>query len=143
MNRWMDDHPERANIRAPEQMLDGRINKYHPHTDRSDERYMGDGPAPRLTGTHGRADVNVGIGDWSDESSKPFRDLISNPHIVRWMLATIGDEFTWAGGHGLTQTKGSEGFILHGKGRYVRPREVKGFSRTPGSWYRASPGVIT
>lgn len=54
------------------------------------------------------------------------------------MLATIGDEFTWAGGNGLTQTKGSEGFILHGKGRYVRPREIKGFSRTPGSWYRTS-----
>ena len=83
MNRWLDDHPENAHVRAPEQMLDGRINEYHRYTDMSDERYMGDGPAPRLTGTHGRADVNVGIGDWTDESSKPFRDLISNPHIVR------------------------------------------------------------
>jgi hypothetical protein len=56
------------------------------------------------------------------------------------MLATIGDEFTWAGGNGITQTKGSEGFILHGKGRYVRPRDIQGFSRTPGSWYRFEGG---
>ena len=30
---------------------------------------------------------------------------------------------------------------LHtGKGRYVRPRNIKGFSRTPGSWYRYEGG---
>ena len=83
MNRWLDDHPEAARIRPPEQMLDGRTNDYHPFTDQSDERYMGSEPAQRLTGTHGRADVAVGTQDWADESTKPFRDLISNPHIVR------------------------------------------------------------
>ena len=67
MNQWLDDHPEKAHIRAPEQMLDGRVNDYHRITDPSDERYMGDGPAPRITGSHGRADVDVGTGDWSDE----------------------------------------------------------------------------
>jgi hypothetical protein len=48
---------------------------------------MGDGPAERLTGTHGRADVNVRTSDWPDAPSKPFRDLIANPHIVRCALA--------------------------------------------------------
>ena len=86
MNRWLDEHPENAHIRSPEQMLDGRINNYHPHTDKSDERYMGDGIAERLTGTHGRADVNVMTTSWEDAPSKPFRDLIANPHIVRCAL---------------------------------------------------------
>ena len=86
MNRWLDEHPENAHIRSPEQMLDGRINDYHPHTDKSDERYMGDGIAERLTGTHGRADVNVMTTSWDDAPSKPFRDLIANPHIVRCAL---------------------------------------------------------
>ena len=74
MNRWLDEHPENAHIRSPEQMLDGRINEYHPHTDKSDERYMGDGIAERLTGTHGRADVNVMTTSWEDAPS-PRRSM--------------------------------------------------------------------
>ena len=57
------------------------------------------------------------------------------------MLGTIGDEFNFAGGHGLLQTKGSEGFILHGRGHYQRPRDRKGGSRIGvGSWYRFEGG---
>ena len=83
MNQWLDEHPENAHIRSPEQMLDGRINNYHPHTDKSDERYMGDGIAERLTGTHGRADVNVMTTSWDDAPSKPTaqQDVPSNPPL--------------------------------------------------------------
>eukprot|EP01045_Picozoa_sp_COSAG04_P030327 COSAG04_NODE_5234_length_1691_cov_1.807789_2_plen_191_part_00 len=57
------------------------------------------------------------------------------------MLGTIGDEFNFAGGHGLLQTEGSEGFILHGRGHHQRPRDRKGGSRIGvGSWYRFEGG---
>ena len=104
-------------------MLDGRVNDYHRVTDPNDERWMGDGasllpphpppphlsahPAPldrwwsgiaqQLTGTHGRADVDIKLGSWGDEPSQPFRDLIANPTILRcaWLpdsslLASLG-----------------------------------------------------
>ena len=65
---------------------------------------------------------------------------MAHPTLVRWMLATIGDELRWAGGGGIIQTQGSEGFVLHGPGRYQRPSGVKGRSRAPGIFYRWDQG---
>lgn len=145
MNAWLDANPERAHTRSPEQMLDGRANAYHTFTDPSDERYTGSVPAPRLTGSEGRKDFGgfFSPDSWSDPSTRAFRDLIANPALVRWMLATIGDEFRWDSGGGIIQPQGSEGFVLHGRGAYRRPSGSKGSSRAPSSWYRLEGGRFT
>eukprot|EP01045_Picozoa_sp_COSAG04_P000188 COSAG04_NODE_4_length_52282_cov_12.667133_24_plen_216_part_00 len=145
MNAWLDAHPDKAGTRSPDMMLDGRINKYHTFTDPSDERFTGSEPAPRLTGDEGRKDFGGFFSpqSWTDPSTKAFRDLIANPTIVRWMLACIGDEFRWDSGGGIVQPQGSEGFVLHGRGAYKRPGDVKGSSRAPSSWYRLEGGRFT
>ena len=118
MNDWLDAHPESRHVRSEDQMLDGRQYQYHKYTDPTDERYYGSTPAARLTGSHGREDFRVPThtpADWTDPNNQPFTDLIDNAAIVRWMLATIGEEFRFEASSGLVQTNGSEGFVLHGR----------------------------
>ena len=163
MNAAIDNHPESRTVRPPEQMLDGRPNlyasalsqsqqrpcsltrrtthpgRYHPFEDPADERFVGTEPSEGLTGTHGREDFGGFLG-WPAEERAPFLDFLTNTDVLRFMLAAIGDEFRGDIGGGIIQTTGSEGCILHGRGRYVRPRGTKGFSRTPGSFYRYEGG---
>ena len=142
INAWLDAHPEvpvldtweraAGNLRDPAKRLRTAFQ------DPEDERFLGTSPAPALQGAHGRWDFNQFI-DWS-RANCPFRALVSNPTIVRWMLGTIGDEFRFSGATGIVQKQGSEGFIMHGKGQYVRPSGAKGFSRAPSNWYRFEGG---
>ena len=110
MNEWLDARPEARHVRGEEQMLDGRPNQYHAFTDPSDQRYYGNAPATRLTGSHGREDFGVPVhapSDWAEPSNQPFTDLIDHTAIVRWMLATIGEEFRFDSASGMVQTHGS------------------------------------
>ena len=56
------------------------------------------------------------------------------------MLATIGDEMHWDSTGGIVQTQGSEGCILHGSGRYVRPPDGLGLRQSPNAWFRHENG---
>ena len=56
------------------------------------------------------------------------------------MLATIGDEMHWDSTGGIVQTQGSEGCILHGSGRYVRPPDGLGLQQSPNAWFRHENG---
>ena len=56
------------------------------------------------------------------------------------MLATIGDEMHWDSTGGIVQTQGSEGCILHGSGRYLRPPDGLGLQQSPNAWFRHENG---
>lgn len=103
MNEAIDQHRDQINIRGPEQALDGSLKE------------QGGRAAAGLKGTHGRGDFG-GYLFWEPPWRQPFLDAIALPHIMRVMLATIGPRFRLVGNAGMTMTKGSEGFMLHGGG---------------------------
>jgi ectoine hydroxylase-related dioxygenase (phytanoyl-CoA dioxygenase family) len=103
MNEAIDQHRDRINIRTPEQALDGSLKE------------QGGRAAEGLKGTHGRGDFG-GYLFWEQPWRQPFLDAIALPYIMRAMLATIGPRFRLVGNGGMTMTKGSEGFMLHGGG---------------------------
>ena len=71
--------------------------------------------APALTGTHGRGDIG-GILAWPEPWCQPFRDLLSHPPALRYMLELIGNGFRYGNANGISMTAGAEGCILHGGG---------------------------
>ena len=52
------------------------------------------GGSPALEGTHGRGDI-AGILAWPEPWSQPFRDLLSHPPALRYMLELIGNGFRY------------------------------------------------
>ena len=103
MNQAIDQHRDQIHIRTPEQALDGSLEE------------QGGRASAALKGTHGRGDFG-GFLFWDQPWCQPFLDVITMPFVVRAMLAIIGPRFRLAGTTGLSMTKGSEGFILHGGG---------------------------
>ena len=75
--------------------------------------------SPVLAGSHGRGDIG-GILNWPQPWCQPFRDLLSHPPALRYMLDLIGNGFRYANANGITMTAGAEGCVLHG-GDVVRP----------------------
>ena len=71
--------------------------------------------SPALEGTHGRGDIG-GILNWPKPWCQPFRDLISHPPALRYMLELIGNGFRHGNANGISMTTGAEGCILHGGG---------------------------
>ena len=84
MNRWIDANPDRLSVRGPALRLDAR--------DTPREGRVAPDPAPRLTGSHGRADFGVlgkGLGEeWEDPEMQCFRDLVASPTLVRCAQAS-------------------------------------------------------
>ena len=103
MNKAIDQHWDRIHIRTPEQALDGSLKE------------QGGRASEALKGTHGRGDFG-GFLFWDQPWCQPFLDIIALPFVIQTMLAIIGPRFRLAGTAGLSMTKGSEGFILHGGG---------------------------
>ena len=66
-------------------------------------------------GTHGRGDIG-GILTWPEPWCQPFRDLLSHPPALRYMLELIGNGFRYGNANGISMTTGAEGCILHGGG---------------------------
>lgn len=103
MNAAIDAHHEGVHIRTAEQSLDGR------------EERQGGRSADKLKGAHGRGDFG-GYLFWDKPWCDVFREVIAPPHILRILLGTVGPRFRLTATAGITMTKGSEGFILHGGG---------------------------
>ena len=68
-----------------------------------------------LKGEQGRGEF-ADVMFWPEPWCQPFRELLSLPAAMEWMIATIGDEFCYSGMQGITQVAGTEGQILHGGG---------------------------
>jgi hypothetical protein len=68
-----------------------------------------------LSGTHGRQSFGGSL-DWPAPWCDPFRQLMALPKTLQYMVETIGDDLRFEGLTGITNTKGSEGQILHGGG---------------------------
>ena len=105
LNQHVDANTERVHTRNKAGSLDGTNEPIH-----------GGVAAPAMTGTHGRGDFNGYLWDWGEPAGAAFRALIANEHAMRIAIGVIGDAFRLAGTTGLTQTKGAEGFVLHGGG---------------------------
>jgi len=106
LNQHIDANLERVHTRDLQAgSLDGR-----------DEPIHGGVAAPAMTGTHGRGDFGGFLWDWGEPAGAAFRSLIANEHAMRIAIGVIGDAFRLAGSTGLLQTKGAEGFVLHGGG---------------------------
>lgn len=103
LNEALDQNRDRLRIRPPEQSLDGR----------DDQR--GVPSADHLRGQHGRGEF-AGFLSWPKPWCQPFRELLSLPAGLRYMIDTVGDEIRLEEAQGLTMTSGSEGFIFHGGG---------------------------
>ena len=103
MNEAIDQHRDQINIRGPEQALDGSLKEH------------GGRAAEKLKGTHGRGDFGSFL-FWEKPWCLPFRAALAPPVIMRAMLAVIGPCFRLAGTAGISMTKGSGGFMLHGGG---------------------------
>ena len=103
MNAAIDEHHDDIHIRTAEQSLDGR------------EPRQGGQSAQGLKGTQGRGDFG-GYLFWDKPWCDVFREVIAAPDILRILLGTIGPRFRLTATAGITMTKGSEGFILHGGG---------------------------
>ena len=80
----------------------------------------------KLSGAHGRGTFG-GCLDWPEPWCDPFRALMALPPALRYMVATIGDDLRFEGLTGITNTRGSEGQILHGGGVGHSPDLEQGF----------------
>ena len=87
--------------------LDGRAL---PHHHSSAAAALGTTPSKGLTGTHGRADVDLEV------TTAPFAEIVALPAAMRYVLGLIGPECTYSSAGGMIQTLGAEGFILHNGG---------------------------
>jgi hypothetical protein len=103
MNAAIDAHHDSIHIRTAEQSLDGR------------EKSQGRRSAEKLKGVHGRGDFG-GYLFWDRPWCDAFREVIAPAQILRLLLGTVGPRFRLTATAGITMTKGSEGFILHGGG---------------------------
>ena len=91
-----------------------RISKRDCSLDgRSDDD--GGSPSIGLQGDQGRGEFSD-VFFWPEPWCRPFRGLLALPAAMKWMIATIGDEFCFNSFQGITQVAGSEGQILHGGG---------------------------
>ena len=89
-----------------------RISKRDCSLDgRSDDD--GGSPSIGLQGDQGRGEFSD-VFFWPEPWCRPFRGLLALPAAMKWMIATIGDEFCFNSFQGITQVAGSEGQILHG-----------------------------
>lgn len=95
LNEAIDHHKDQIHIRGPGEVLHGGSDA--------------------LKGSHGRGDFHRFL-NWDPPWCQPFRDLISLPPALRYMVGTIGDTFRLDSTDGMTMTAGSEGFVLHGGG---------------------------
>jgi hypothetical protein len=101
LNAAIDHNRDRISIR--ERRLDGR----------SDED--GGDASEGLRGKQGRGEFGDSL-FWPEPWCRPFRELLTLPAAMEWMIGTIGDEFCFSGFQGIIQVAGSEGQILHGGG---------------------------
>ena len=125
LNTAIDAHADSISIRTDEQTLDG-----------SDSIIHGNKAASGFVGTHGRGDFGGFLWDWGEPAGAMFRELIANENALRVLIGVrvsrpltdaaagadsvelgaqiVGDAFRLAGASGITQSKGAEGFIMHG-----------------------------
>ena len=99
LNKAIDHNPDRVRLREGDQLLARQSKK--------------------LVGSHGRGDIG-GILTWPQPWCRPFRDLLSHPPALRYMLELIGNGFRYANANGISMTAGAEGCVLHG-GDVMRP----------------------
>lgn len=95
LNDAIDHNPDRIRLR------EGELSLSH--------------GSPALEGTHGRGDIG-GILNWPKPWCQPFRDLLSHPPALRYMLELIGNGCRYGNANGISMTTGAEGCILHGGG---------------------------
>jgi hypothetical protein len=93
LNEAIDNNQDRVRLRAGDQLLARQ--------------------SQRLIGTHGRGDIG-GILSWPQPWCQPFRDLLSHPPALRYMLELIGNGCRYANANGISMTTGAEGCVLHG-----------------------------
>ena len=79
----------------------------------------------QLSGTHGRQTFS-GL-NWPAPWCDPFHQLMALPKALEYMVDTIGDDLRFEGLTGISNTKGSEGQILHGGGVGHSPDLEQGF----------------
>ena len=103
LNEAIDHNPDQIQLREGEQLLSGAAKQH------------GGRAAPNLKGTHGRGDI-MNILNWPKPWCQPFRDLLSHPRALRYMLELIGDGFRYGNANGISMTAGAEGFLFHGGG---------------------------
>ena len=103
LNEAIDHNPDQIQLREGEQLLSGAAKQH------------GGRAAPNLKGTHGRGDI-MNILNWPQPWCQPFRDLLSHPRALRYMLELIGDGFRYGNANGISMTAGAEGFLFHGGG---------------------------
>ena len=108
LNEAIDHNPDQIRIREGELALSGGAERH------------GAKPSPFLEGAHGRGDIQ-GILDWPEPWCQPFRDLLSHPAAVRYMLEMIGNGFRYVNANGISMTEGNEGHVFHGGGTPVGP----------------------
>lgn len=82
--------------------------------------------AEALVGKYGRGHFG-GCLDWPEPWCQPFRDLMVQPAVLRYMISLIGVDLRWEGLAGLTNVKDSEGHLLHGGGFSHAPDLEQGF----------------
>eukprot|EP01046_Picozoa_sp_COSAG06_P030015 COSAG06_NODE_2827_length_6216_cov_1.565310_4_plen_296_part_00 len=105
--------------------------------DGTDTPIHGGLAAPAMTGSHTRGDFGGFLWDWGEPAGAEFRALMANEHAMRIVMGVIGDAFRLAGVSGLSQTKGAEGFVLHGGGNpdnmfpTMRERDFHRWEPTP------------
>ena len=103
LNEAIDQNPDHVHIRAGEALLSGAAKQH------------GGKAAPLLKGTHGRGDI-MDVLNWPKPWCQPFRDLLTHPRTMRYMLELIGDGFRYGNANGISMTAGAEGFLFHGGG---------------------------
>ena len=103
LNEAIDHNPDQINIRKGELLLSGAAKQH------------GGKAAPLLKGSHGRGDI-MNILNWPKPWCQPFRDLLTHPRTMRYMLELIGDGFRYGNANGISMTAGAEGFLFHGGG---------------------------
>ncbi|MCY3765913.1 MAG: phytanoyl-CoA dioxygenase family protein [Gemmatimonadetes bacterium] len=103
LNEAIDNNPDQVHIREGELRLSGAAKQH------------GGRAAPLLKGSHGRGDI-MNILNWPKPWCQPFRDLLTQPRTMRYMLELIGDGFRYGNANGISMTAGAEGFLFHGGG---------------------------
>jgi hypothetical protein len=105
------------NALTPEQV--GALNEAIDHNQDKIRMREGElslsGGSPALKRDHGRGDI-LGLLVWPKPWCQPFRDLLSLPGTVRYMLDLIGEGFRYANANGISMTAGGEGHVFHGGG---------------------------
>lgn len=76
------------------------------------EDYTLSSGAARLTGDR-RTEFDDALG-WSDPWCRPFRELLTLPLAMHYMIALVGEGFRCDSMRGTVMVRGTEGFSLHG-----------------------------